>query len=191
MLATPCIPRCSSVPQIVEVPGATGINGDDGPQGEEGPPGPEASLIHYEAYGDSSTAVYELASSSAHPASQLLNLTPTAPSIVIVEAGDYVLRARIKANGAAVTLTTQVLTVKLRCVNNTVGDVTNSERTFEFIPSTTITGTLADITLPDVIYTATAGDNIEIWGSVSANTGAGEINCIEADLFALKVAPAA
>lgn len=164
------------------------MTGADGPQGEEGPPGPEASLIHYEAYGDSSSSVYEVASSSDHPASQLLNLAPTPPSIIIVEAGDYLIRARVKLNGAAVTLTTQVFTVKLYCANNTVADVPNTTRTFEFIPSTTITGTLVDIPLPDVVYTAAAGDNIQMWGSIDADTGAGEVNCVEADLIAIKIA---
>lgn len=180
----PCLPRCTSVPVTVQVPGADGLPGEDGPQGEQGPPGPEASLTVYSEFG---SGEFEMPTDDTDV---LLEVSPT-PSIVLVEEGTYLISGKAKFNADGATLTTQILTALLQCVNNTVAPVDNSTETFEFIPSTTIDGTLCEITWQNIPYEAAAGDNIQIYGSINAALGAGVVNCVEAYIVALKVAPAA
>ncbi len=183
---TPCIPCCST-PVPVNVPGPAGFDGLPGPQGPAGPAGPAGppgpgGLTTYAVYGDATTAAYTL---TATPA--LLNLSPVFPSVVLALAGTYLVFARARFDGVGASTTTQNLTTKLRCVNNTIADVPNTTRVFDFIPGTTVTGTLAEVVTPMVAYVAAAGDNLQLFGSLSGATGAGTITCTEADIFCMKI----
>jgi hypothetical protein len=184
MFASPCVPCCPTTPSIVQIPGSSGIPGLDGPQGEEGPPGPESSLTVYSAFG---TGEFEM---PVDDTPVLLEVSPI-PSIVLVDEGTYLLSGKGKFNADGATITTQILTALLQCVNNTIAPVPNSTETFEFIPSTTIDGTLCEITWQNIPYDAAAGDNIQIYGAISAALGAGVVNCVEGYIVALKVAPPA
>ena len=196
MNPTPCGPA-SCTPIVTNVPGpqgnagATGAQGAIGATGPQGPAGTSWNPFTYSAYGNSSTSTYQLASSGAAPTIQLLNLSPQAPSVVLAVAGTYLLLARVRIDMSGLTTggTTTTITTKLRCVNNTIADVPNTNRVFDVYNylSTVGTGTLAELTVPPVVYTATAGDNIQIWGAASAVTSAGTIFCVEADILAIKI----
>lgn len=123
--------------------------------------------------------------------SVLLNLGTVQPSIVLVDAGTYLLFARGKFNGASggATTTTQILKMLIQCINNTVGPVANTTKTFNFIPGTTIVGTLAELSILAVPYVATAGDNLQLFGSINAAV-TNTVECTEADIIAIKIADA-
>lgn len=178
-MSTPsdCCNPCNVTPPV-QVPGPEGVTGF-GPQGPQGPAGTIPTPIA--AYG--SGTAYTMTASQA-----LLNLGTVQPSIVLTLAGTYLLYGRARFDGVGATMTTQTLTTKLRCINNTVADVSNTTRVFDFIPSTTTSGTFAEITVPVVAYVASAGDNIQMFGALSGATGAGTITCVEADLVAVKIA---
>jgi hypothetical protein len=44
------------------------------------------------------------------------------------------------------------------------------------------------VVLPVVAYVAAAGATIQLWGVMSAVTGAGTISAVEADILAVKIA---
>lgn len=166
MQPQPCTP-CSGSAVNVSVPGPAGASG---PQ-----------IGYTTAFG--SGTVYTMTASSA-----LLNLGTTTPSVTLAQAGTYLLFARARFDGVGATLTTQTLTTKIRRTNNTAADVSNTTRVFDFVPSTTTSGTMAEISLLAVPYVATAGDTLQLWGGLSGLPGAGSITCVEADIVAIQIA---
>lgn len=117
----------------------------------------------------------------------LLNISPTPPAMVLTQPGTYLIWGRARFDGVGASLTTQTLTTKLRCANNTIADLSNTQRIFDFVPSITTSGTMAEIVFPPVMYTAATGDNIQAWGNLSALPSVGSITCVECDLFALQI----
>ena len=178
MNPVPCGP-CG--PVVTQVPGPSGIQGIPGPAGS-------VTVLTVAGYGSSASAPYTLATSSSAVAPALLYLTPTQPQITLPTAGTYIIRARARFDGTAVTLTTQTLTTYLYDVG-AGGIVPNTNRTFAFLPQITATGTLAEIVTPDVQYTVAAATTIQLWGGVNAPTGAGTITCVDADIFAMQIVP--
>lgn len=101
--------------------------------------------------------------------------------------GKYMIEARARIDGTGATLTTQTLTVQLFSVTQGAA-IPNTTRIFDFVPSTTTTGTRAIITIAPVFYVALAANEvIQMYGVVSAVTGAGTITCVEADLTAVEI----
>lgn len=97
------------------------------------------------------------------------------------------LQGRARVDGTGTTLTTQTLTVQLFSVTASAA-VSNTTRVFDFVPSTTVTGTRTVISTPTVFYTCTAANEvIQMYGVVSAVTGAGTLTCVEADLTAVQI----
>ena len=177
----PCVPCCST-PVVTNIPGSPGLEGPQGPQGEQGEPGEAASLDTVAGYGSGSA--YALTITSA-----LLNLGSTAPSITLADAGTYLLFAHARFDfNAATFAAVQTVTAKMRCVNNTIADVANSTKAFKMPIVTTITYTAGLYAPAPVAYVATAGDVIQLWGSVSVAPSAGSLDTVEADIFAVKIA---
>lgn len=113
---------------------------------------------------------------------QVLSISVTLPNT-----GKYLLFARLLANLAAATITNQTLTAKLRRTNNTAADIVGAVSTFKLPVVTTTTQTGADMPLPIVLYTATAGDIIQLFATLSAAAGAGAVNADEAELIAQQI----
>ena len=172
---------------VTNVPGPVGLPGADGAAGATGPQGPAASLATHSVYGSSSIATYQLASASVLAAAALLNLNPTPPSVVLADAGTYLLFARARFDGAGLTLTTQTLTVYLYDTG-VPGVIANTTRKVVVPALSAVTCTVAEVVLPAVAYVAAAGATIQLWGVMSAVTGAGTIACVEADILAIKIA---
>jgi hypothetical protein len=112
----------------------------------------------------------------------------TDPTITIATAGTYLIqgRANLKYNGATYA-GTQTATVHLRRTNNTPADISNATTTATMRIVTTITDTVGVMPLPPVIYTATAGDVISVYGSLSAAPAAGSVDCTEASIVAIRI----
>jgi hypothetical protein len=111
----------------------------------------------------------------------------TSPSITIQNAGTYTIRAGIGVKYVSATYAgAQTITLKLRRTNNTPADLTNGGRTVELPVLTTFTG--GDVmTTPEIIYTATAGDIVQIFGSISATPSAGSVQTDSAEIVAVRV----
>lgn len=187
MNPSPCGP-CASVPTLIQIPGMAGLPGAPGAPGAQGPAGaPGAngispSLGTTAAYG--SGAAYSL---TATPA--LINLGTTPPSITLTSPGTYLLwgRARFDFNGATFAAD-QTITAKIHCTTNTVQDIPNTVKGWKLPIVTTQTYTGAEIYIAPVAYVATAGDTLQLWGSISAIPSAGSMDAIEGDIVAVQVA---
>jgi hypothetical protein len=116
-----------------------------------------------------------------------LDFGTTDPSITLSTAGTYLLLAGagVKYNGATYA-GAQTITLKLRRTNNTAADLSNGSRTVELPVLTTFTG--GDyMATPQIIYTATAGDIVQLFGSVSATPSAGSVLTDSAEIIAIRL----
>ncbi|HUD83431.1 MAG TPA: hypothetical protein VMQ67_08000 [Candidatus Saccharimonadales bacterium] len=147
--------------------------------GQTGSTGPQGTIAVYSAYG--SGTAYSLTTSAA-----LLNLGTTPPSVALPAAGTYLIFGRIRLDGASATVTSQTTTTYVYD-SGASAIVPNSERTFAFMPVTTTSGTFAEITTPPVAYAISAPTTVQLWGFLSGALGAGAVNCIEADIVAVKI----
>jgi hypothetical protein len=175
----PCLPACSSTPVVTNIPGPAGQDGLPGPIG---PQGPAATLSTVSVYG--SGTAYSLTT-----VSQLVAMGTTSPSITLAAAGTYELHARVSLDYNGATFgSNELVTVKLRCTNNTISDVANASASFNVAVITTLTYTAGIIPIPPVAYVATAGDVIQIWAAIAATPSAGSIQITQCEIFAVKIA---
>lgn len=139
------------------------------------------TLTNFTAY--AAGTVYSLTGTSA-----LLDFGTTDPAITIQNAGTYLISARASLKYNAVTfLATQTVTLKLRRTNNTAADLSNATVTETLRVITTITDGAGNIRLPDVIYTASAGDTIQFWGGLSAVPSAGSVDVASGEIIAIRI----
>jgi hypothetical protein len=123
--------------------------------------------------------VYSL---TATPA--LLALGTTIPQVTIPTTGNYVLAAWVRYDyNAATFAANRTVTTKIRCTN-TATDVPGSTRAFLTEIITTKTFTAAGYAVALIAYAGTAGDILEVWGSVSTLPTAGSLDTVEASLVA-------
>ena len=79
-------------------------------------------------------------------------------------------------------------TLKFRRTNNTAADLTNGSNGFKTDIITTLTYTLAEITLAPIIYVTTAtNDALTIFGDISVIPTAGSLDCVEACIVAVRL----
>lgn len=189
--------------------GATGATGPQGATGAQGPAGQNATTTAdatqttsglespadktkldtlflpqaYDAY-SSGTAPNLTATSSA------IIFGTTSPQITIAVAGTYRINARavINYNGLTVA-TSRTVTLKIRRTNNTAADIPNSNTDIITGITTLLTAPLAEIITPDVVYAASAGDVLTIFGGYSGTTIAiGTLPVTQASIHAQRVA---
>lgn len=128
-----------------------------------------------------SGAAYTLTTVSA-----LLAFGTTSPTVTIPTTGVYRLRSRARIDLVGTTYAAnQTVTLKLRRTAAVAGDIPNATTTTEFDIVTTKSYTAFNGWLPEVEFSATAGDVIQLWGAISANTGAGSVQAVEATLLAV------
>jgi len=109
-------------------------------------------------------------------------------SVVIPRTGKYLLFARVLCNYAAATFAAvKTLTFKVRRTNNTAADISNAATTAKMQVITTETYTVPMQPIPTVLYSATAGDILQIYGSLETAPGAGAVNAQEAELLAQQI----
>lgn len=146
-------------------------------------------LPSYQAVGagNSSYSTYAAGTAYSLTASDAaLDFGTTDPTITITNAGRYLIlsRAYLKYN-AATYAGNQTATVHLQRTNNTPAAITNATTTATLRILTTITDTVGIMEIPAVVYTATAGDVITIYGALSATPSAGSIDATEASVVAI------
>ena len=114
----------------------------------------------------------------------------TSPVLVLATAGTYNLTGQVTVNYVGATFAAnQTVTVELYRTNNTPGAIANTSAAVVTGIVTTITGTLAVITLPTVAYTTLVGtDSITIYGIVTVIPSAGTIVIASASIIATPVA---
>ncbi len=127
--------------------------------------------------------VYSL---TATPA--LIDFGTTDPSITITSPGRYLIHAgaALKYTGATYA-GAQTATVTVRRTNNTAADITSATRTIQLEIVTTITGNAGMASVPPVVYQATAGDILQVFGSVSATPSAGSVDVTSAEILIVKL----
>lgn len=143
---------------------------------------------------DSSPNNYATTVYAAGTAYQLTNTAAkidfgtTDPAILFSKAGVFLLLARVnvKYNGATFAAPRDV-TIKIRKTSGTPADVTGSSTTATTAIVTTVTNTFQVISLPPVLFTAAANDQIELYGSVSVVPSAGSIDVVEASIVAVRL----
>lgn len=125
---------------------------------------------------------YTLTGSSA-----ALDFGTTDPVLTINQAGTYLIQGYVgvKYNGATY-VGAQTVTFKFRRTNNTATDLSNGGRAVELPVLTTFTG--GDVmAVPPVVYTATPGDTITIFGILSATPSAGSVQTDSAEIVAVRL----
>lgn len=116
-----------------------------------------------------------------------LDFGTTDPTITIAVAGTYLIQSGVGVNYNGATYTgTPSMAFKLRRTNNTAADLANGARSVALPVLTSFTGGDA-FPLPGVVYTATAGDIVTIFGSVSALPSAGSVTVTSADIVAIRI----
>lgn len=138
-------------------------------------------------------AVYAVGTAStacSFTTASALTFGTTSPVQVLYQAGTYRLNGRVnlKFNGATFAAN-RTVTLKLRRTNNTAADVSNATTDIGTGIVTTVSGELSIITIPEVFYTATAGDSITIFGSINTGPTAGTVDATEASITAIRVGP--
>lgn len=115
------------------------------------------------------------------------NFGTTDPVLTINTAGTYLLQSHAGVLYSAATYAgAQTVTVKLRKTSGTAADVANATRTMELPVLTSFTGGDV-IAIPPVIYTAAAGDVLEVFASVSATPSAGSVQIDSAEIVAIRL----
>lgn len=180
MNPTPCLPACNSVPVVTNVPGV------QGPAGNPGATGPSFMSSTYTAYASGTPAVLTSVMTA-------LVLGSSSPSVTLGAAGTYLIFARARFDGAAVTTASYStkISIQLYNTNNATGLLANSNRSFVLYNylSALGTGTVAEMDIPLQVYvTANAGDTIVMQGQLSAGLAQGTVSCAEADIVAVKIA---
>lgn len=118
-----------------------------------------------------------------------LDFGTTDPALVITSAGTWLLLARVRVDYTAATFAAvRTGTLKLRRTNNTAADLGNGSASFLTEIITTLTYTLDVLSLPPVIYVTTnANDAITIFGDISVVPTAGSLDCVQAEIVAIKL----
>lgn len=118
----------------------------------------------------------------------LLDFGTTDPAITIQNTGNYLItgKANFVARGATYGAT-NTYSIKLRRTSGTPADLTGSEAVNTIPIITTISEDLGIIDTRPVIYSATAGDVIQLWGILSATPSAGNVICDRADIVAIRI----
>jgi len=131
----------------------------------------------------SAGTVYTLTASYA-----LLDFGTTDPSITIQNTGGYLVtgKANFITRGATYAAT-NTYSLKLRKTSGTPADLSGSEAVQTINIITTTTEDLGIIDTRPVVFSATAGDVIQLWGVLSATPSVGNVICDRADVTAIRV----
>lgn len=114
----------------------------------------------------------------------LLSATVTLPTT-----GSYILSSNVRLDfSAATTAASLTAFLKLRRTNNTPADIANAVREAATGIVTDAENTFTIAMLPDVLYAATAGDTLQLQGSLSGLPYAGDIIAVEASIVAQPIA---
>lgn len=124
---------------------------------------------------------YSLTTTSA-----LLTFGTTSPTVTLDRNGLWLIMAtaQLKANGATFAAA-QTASCKLRKTSGTAADLTSASRTVDIPVMTTATDNAGTVIIPPVLYAATKGDVVQLWGAVSALPSAGSVDSVSAEIVAI------
>lgn len=107
---------------------------------------------------------YTLTTSSAQIA-----FGTTSPAVTLATAGTYLIISNVTLDYSGLTtLAVTTCNFKIRRTNNTPADLPNTSQNFNVPIVTLLTQTGGDIDIPAIIYTATAGDILQLFGNRGA-----------------------
>lgn len=131
----------------------------------------------------SAGTVYTLTASYA-----LLDFGTTDPAITIQNTGNYLVtgKANFITRGATYAAT-NTYSLKLRKTSGTPADLSGSEAVQTINIITTTTEDLGIIDTRPVIFSAIAGDVVQLWGVLSATPSVGNVICDRADVIAIRL----
>lgn len=114
--------------------------------------------------------------------SQLLGLS------IVLGTGTYLIFATCRVDFvSATTVASLTLALKLRETANGPADIANAKVNAATGIVSNAQNTLFDGSVPPVVYSATAGDTIKLFGSLNGTPYTGNIEAIEASLVAIKL----
>lgn len=140
---------------------------------------PDFSLLPAQSF-------YAVGGSQALTASnvQLLSAVVTLPT-----SGSYLITSSVRVDfDDATTLASATVFLKLRETTNGPADVANAVREIATGVVTDALNTLEVAALPAVVYSGTAGDTIQLQGSISVVPYVGDVVVVEATILALPIA---
>ncbi len=114
-----------------------------------------------------------------------ITMGTTSPTVTIAKAGTYLIMWNVRTDYSAATIAvSRTMTYKVRRTNNTATDVFTSGFATPVITLLTFSG-------PDIsrqfVYTATAGDILQLWASISTIPTAGAVTVPEANIITLRL----
>lgn len=128
-------------------------------------------------------------SSYAVGGSQALTATPAqilSLSVTLTEARSYLLIPSVRFDFSAATFAdTENLTVKLRRTNNTAADITSAVAVGKIGVVSALSESVPFPGFPSVVYSAGAGDIVQMYASLSDTPYAGAINAVEGSILAI------
>lgn len=112
---------------------------------------------------------------------QLLTL-----SVTLATAGTYLLMASCRLDFDAATFSAgESVAIKLRETNTAPADIANALVNLDTGTTSAESSTFAAVALPPVVYAATAGDVIQLFGSVADTPYSGSLKAIEGSILAI------
>jgi hypothetical protein len=169
---------CNSCPETQ----TTNIPGTPGATGPKGDPGDPATLLPAQAF-------YAVGGAQNLDTNntQLLASTITLPAD-----GDYLITAGVRIDFSnATTMTSKTVYLRLYKTNNGAATVTNTEHELATGIVTGESGTLCSTSFPAVVHSGSAGDIIQVQGSLSslltATYESGEVIAVETWMLALPI----
>lgn len=139
--------------------------------------------------GGANTTVYGAGTAyslTATPAA--LDFGTTDPAIVIPAVGVWLILARVRVDYTGATFAAvRTGTLKLRRTNNTAADLTSGSFGFKTDIITTLTYTLGEFSKAIIYTTTNTNDAITIFGDISVIPTAGSLDCVEADIIAIRL----
>lgn len=107
-------------------------------------------------------------------------------SSVVLAAKSYLLLATFRLDYDVATFAShEAIEIKLRETVNGPADVANAIVNLNTPITSAVTGTFIEGSLPAVVYTAAAGDTVEMFGSIAATPYSGSIQVVELSILAL------
>lgn len=120
---------------------------------------------------------------------QAVTMGGTSPSLVLTQAGTYLIFSRIRYDYQGKTFAANhVLTAKLRRTNNTAGDLSNANASIITPIITTVTESIV-VPLPPVVYqTTNTNDAIALYAGINALPAeAGTVEVSECEIVAMRI----
>lgn len=107
-------------------------------------------------------------------------------SSVVLAAKSYLILATFRLDYDVATFAShEAIEIKLRETVNGPADVANAIVNLNTPITSAVTGTFIEGSLPAVVYTAAAGDTVEMFGSIAATPYSGSIQVVELSILAL------